>query len=62
MIEIRTLFDGWLPATKEKALDYARFLYKNIVTRSGDDLVEYINKNQIRGISFTKEELESKDE
>lgn len=60
MIEIKTLFDGWIPATKEKALDYARFLYKSVMTMTGDELVKYINNNKIRGISFTRKELEER--
>lgn len=62
MIEIKTLFDGWIPATKEKALDYAKFLYKSVMTMSDYKLVEYINTKKIRGISFTKEELEVKND
>ncbi len=62
MIEIKTLFNGWIPATKERALDYARTLYKSVATMTGVELVEYINKNKIRGISFTIEELEEKND
>lgn len=62
MIEIKTLFNGWIPATREKAFNYAKTLYKNVATMTGDELVEYINNNKIRGISFTREELEEKNE
>lgn len=60
MIEIKTLFKGWIPVSKERALEYAKKLYYGIKTMKEDECVEYINTKKIRGISFTREELENK--
>ena len=59
-IEIKPLFDGWKEVTEEQALEYAKTLYKNITTKVDDEKVIYINTNRIRGITFTKEQLEGK--
>jgi len=57
MIELKPIYGEWIPVTKEKALDYARFQYKNIATMKDEELIKYINTKKIRGISFNEEEL-----
>ena len=57
MIQIKPIFGDWKTVSKKEALDFAIWLYKNITTMIDDEKVEYINKNKIKGIQFTKEEL-----
>lgn len=59
MIEIKPIFSDWKTVTEKQALDFARFIFKNIMTMLDKEKVEYINKEKIRGISFTEEELRS---
>jgi hypothetical protein len=60
MIQIKPIFSDWKEVTKKEALDFARYSYKNITTMQDDEKVEYINKNKLRGIAFTLEQLKGK--
>lgn len=59
MIEIRVYFK-WKPATREQALAFARWLFRQMTSVRGDEArVERINTRHVRGASFTLEELRS---
>ena len=60
MIQIKAIFSDWKEVTKKEALDFARYSFKNITTMQDDEKVEYINKNKLRGIAFTLEQLKGK--
>lgn len=53
-IYIRAWFEPWHKCTREEALTFARSLYSRMLT---SQKVSAVNKH-IRGIQFTKEELE----
>lgn len=56
MIEFKTMFKGWQPVTKEKALKLARHIYWSATNIKQKDKIKYINK-KFKGIKFTEEEL-----
>lgn len=57
MIEIKAYF-AWKPATRERALSFARWLFRNMTGVRGDDKrVEYINARHVRGVRFTLEDM-----
>ena len=57
MIEVKAYF-SWCPATEEKALSFARWLFRNMTgVRSDEKRAEYINSRHVRGVRFTLEEL-----
>ena len=57
MIEIRAYFK-WKPATREKALAFARLLFRQMTCVRGDEArVAQTNTRHVRGTSFTLEEL-----
>lgn len=59
MIKIRAYFK-WKPATREQALAFARWLFRQMTCARGDEArVEKINTRHVRGTSFTLEELRS---
>jgi hypothetical protein len=53
-ISIRGWFGDWCNVTREEALSYARTLYRRMTT---GDRVSLVSKH-IRGVQFTKDELE----
>lgn len=56
-IMIKTKFNGWRPISEKDALDHARWKIKNITTgKSDEDSLEMINTN-LKGISFTLDQL-----
>ena len=57
MIEIKSRFRGWIPATKEQALKYAKHIYSGAVGIKSNEKTEYINANYLREISFSEGEL-----
>lgn len=57
MIKIKSRFKGWLPATKEQALRYARHIYSGAVALRGEYKTEYINTNYLKGVTLTEGEL-----
>lgn len=57
MIQVKTHFYNWKEVDYNTALEYARYLYESITTKSGKEKVDYINNNKLRGISFTEEQL-----
>lgn len=58
-IFIRAFFGGWKPATREKALAFARFYYKNITAVPEKKVAEFINERFLRGVAFTLEEIKA---
>ena len=62
MIEIKSLYGSWVKVDEAVALEYAQFLYQNILTMKKDELTDYINTKRVRGIIFTQEELENRKE
>ena len=57
MIEIKSPFTNWHETTKEKALEYCKSLARNITTKEGKTLLDYINLKKVRGVTFTANEL-----
>ena len=58
-IMIRAFFD-WHEVTREKALSFARYCYRDRLFPK-DRKAEFVNKKCLKGISFTDEELRQKD-
>lgn len=56
-MQIKSRFKGWIPATKEQALRYARHLYKGAVAVPNKKKTDYINANYLKGVIFTEGEL-----
>ena len=57
MIKIRAYFK-WKQATREQALSFARWLFRQLTCIRGDEArVRQINTRHVRGTSFTLEEL-----
>jgi len=57
-IFIRAFFGEWKPATREKALAFARFMDNGITTiPDAERRAAYINERHLRGVTFTPEEL-----
>ncbi|MBQ9283862.1 MAG: hypothetical protein IJ773_03955 [Lachnospiraceae bacterium] len=57
MIEVRAYFK-WKPVTREQALSFARWLFRQMTCVRGDEArVDRINTRHVRGIRFTLEEL-----
>jgi hypothetical protein len=56
-IQIKSIFSGWVEATPEQALEYARKLYKLITAVKKENLTNYINESKLRGIQFTEAQL-----
>ena len=46
MIQIKPIFSDWKTVTEKQALDFARFIFKNIMTMLDKEKVEYINKEK----------------
>ena len=57
MIKVRGTFSGWHTVSYNKALEFARFLYKGITTMNDDKRLTYINTKKVKGVVFTKQEL-----
>lgn len=56
MIQIKTPFSDWHLISKDKALDYAKFKFKNITIGNDQYKLDIINSN-FKGIIFTLDEL-----
>lgn len=56
MIETKMYF-GWHPATKEKALIFAKMLFRDMPCGDEKKRLERINTRHVRGVSFTLEDL-----
>ncbi len=56
MIEIRSLYNGWIKVDRVKAKEYIEYLMINLPGITGKkEKIKYINENRLRGI--TAEEL-----
>jgi hypothetical protein len=60
MAKIKPLIGDWKDVSEDEALNYARNAYRTITTMSGQELVDYINKEKVQGIKFTEDELKFK--
>lgn len=57
-IEIRTHMSWAKAESRDKALKFARLLFRNMVNGGSDEnRVKIINEKHVRGTSFTLEEL-----
>jgi len=56
-IQIRTAIGGWIDASRETALDWAKYkLYAITAMRNHEEILEYIN-TKLSGVQFSLEEL-----
>lgn len=52
MVEIRSLFSGWIIVDKTKAKEYIEYLMINLPGITGKkEKIKYINENRLRGIT-----------
>lgn len=58
MIEIKAPVSGWHETSKEQAINFARAVVKGAWCGTTKAL-DYLNKNLLRGIKFTKEDIEN---
>jgi hypothetical protein len=57
LIMLKTTFSDWQIISKEEALNYAKWKFKNITTqRNDEELIAMVNSHY-RGIEFTVNEL-----
>lgn len=52
MIEIKSAFYGWQKVTKEQAKKIVLHIKSNATGIKPEEVIDYINKNKIRGITF----------
>ena len=50
-IQIKSLFTNWHNVSEEQAIKYVTFLINNITTMNNEKVIEYIEKNRLKGIT-----------
>lgn len=52
MIEIKSFFSDWHEVTEEQAKKYALWFIEHSPALRGNDKIEYLYKNRLRGITI----------